>query len=388
MLSLEEKKWIKDHLEADITKLAFKLSKIQGIHHQKIVQQIEQRRKMRIKCPAWAENLSIYFPYGLSSEQSSSQATAMFKSSLIEGSIIDITAGMGMDVWAFSKNKKNKVEAWERNPELIEISTYNHKILQTGVKWCLGDGYEYLLNTDEPYDWVYVDPARRGKEGQKLIQLKDCEPNIVDLVEKRPSFQYLFKLSPVLDIQQAIQELGGVEKIWIVVSKNEVKELLIKKTVNSTTDPEIILIELGPEETQGKVLMIGKKSAEKIEEIRIGEMGKYLYEPSAGILKAGFFKLIQGKNKLKIHPNTHLYTSELVDETFPGKIMEVVYTGKFEKGKVEKIIGNKVEIIERNFPMKPKEIYQKLKLQAGGEYYLFCYRNKDEKLEMSICKRL
>lgn len=51
------------------------------------------------------------------------------------------------------------------------------------------------------------------------------------------------------------------------------------------------------------------------------EIGTYLYEPNASILKAGAFRSIASSFHLsKLHANSHLYTSNERIEKFPGRI--------------------------------------------------------------------
>ncbi|MFM1913508.1 MAG: hypothetical protein RIR51_1351 [Bacteroidota bacterium] len=387
MLSLEEQDIIEKFGDKDSFELALILNKQKNIDGRKIAQQIESRKKMKDKAPQWCKNKAIFFPYGLSLEQGSSETTAAFKANLIEGKIIDITGGMGMDSWGFSLNKKNKIRTFEQNENLFEISKYNHQVLNTEVEWKLGDGMEFILKEKLEIDWIFADPDRRGISGQKLYKLADCQPNIVELIKEKPDLNYLFKLSPMLDIEQSIKELEGVQKIWVIIFKGEVKEILIRKTKEKSFDPPIEIIEL---KTNKPPLLIysGKKSMEKEKKKYLGGIGKYLYEPHVGILKAGFFKQIQNENLWKLGIHTHLYSSNMLMEDFKGKIFEICYSGKFEKGKVEEILGKKIEIIQKNFPLTPNEIYKKLGLKPGGDHFLYCYRNQFEKLEMAICKRI
>lgn len=386
MLNPEEIEIIHEYAEKDSFDLALKLKKYPGIDSQKISQQIHSRKKIKEKIPTWWKQKDLFFPTGISLEQGSSEATARFKGTLIQGNILDITGGMGVDSWGFSLNPENKITACEHHSELILISKLNHQRLNTKVQWIETNGLSFALKNYQNFDWIYADPDRRGKTGQKLYKLADCEPNIIELIERLPQQNFLFKLSPIADISQTLKELNGADKIWVVVFNGEVKELVIQKTRNSTDDPPIEILEIDKNFTI-KTIFSGKKSLEKNAEIPISRIGNFLYEPHIGILKAGFFKSIVEKDLKKLAVNTHLYTSMEFLENFPGKKFEVIYSGKFEKGIINKIVGDKIEIIERNFPLKPIEIYQKLKLRAGGENFLYCYRNSENNLEMAICKR-
>ena len=78
------------------------------------------------KVPAWSDVPGIEFPSRLSTEQCSSQETALYKAALAgriiaesgkDGGIVDLTGGLGVDCWAFSRVAA-RVHHNEMNAEL------------------------------------------------------------------------------------------------------------------------------------------------------------------------------------------------------------------------------------------------------------------------------
>ena len=115
-------------------------------------------------------------------------------------------------------------------------------------------------------------------------------------------------------------------------------------------------------------------SEEKNTEIRYTDtIGEYLYEPGAAILKAGPFKLLSARYGVdKLHPNSHLYTSnEVVD--FPGRRFKVIEVSTFGKKELKAFLKDleKANITIRNFPCSVDELRKKLKLKEGGDTYIF-----------------
>jgi hypothetical protein len=95
----------------------------------------------------------------------------------------------------------------------------------------------------------------------------------------------------------------------------------------------------------------------------------YVYEPSASLLKAGGFKILGTRYGLKkLHPHTHLYTSEKLHPDFPGRRFKV--SGIFSAQK-NKIPLKKANITVRNFPASAESLHKKLKIAVGGEETLF-----------------
>ena len=105
-----------------------------------------------------------------------------------------------------------------------------------------------------------------------------------------------------------------------------------------------------------------------------GEVKRYLYEPNASILKAGAFKAVATRFGLnKLHVNSHLYTSDEVVPSFPGRsfvVDEVIpFTNKQCKTLSRQI--PQANITVRNFPLSVDELRKRTKIADGGTIYLF-----------------
>jgi len=386
MLSLEEQYFIQVHADKDPHQIALSGKKYPNFDLGKLASQIQARQKLALKLPFWVSHTNLFFPPSISLEQASSEATANFKANIVHGKVLDASGGMGVDSAAFAK-KANQVVYVERQQDLKEITAYNHGQLgYTNIQHILGDGLAYLNQADSSFDFIYLDPARRNAKGDKVLLFKDCEPNVLDFLPMmKDKSQLLLKTSPLLDLERAIVELGGVDKIWVVCVKNEVKEILFLKSKNSTLDPEIDIIELNFEHS---TIFSGTLSAEKRKQTSIGPLSNFLYEPNPGILKAGFFKLVETENMIKINSNTHLYSSKELDTKFPGKSFRVIETGPLDMGWLKKHLPNKkVNISTRNFPGKPEDLRKKLKLSEGGDFTLFGYRNHQNQVELALTQK-
>lgn len=386
MISPEEILFMEFNKDKDPYQISLSAKQNPSINLPKIASQIQARQKLNLKLPTWTANPQIFYPKNISLEQSSSEITAHFKASLVSGNVVDLTGGMGVDTAAFSKNT-SKVTYIELQKDLCEIAKYNHDILGlSNIVHINTDGLEYLKLSKEPLDFIYVDPARRDEKGNKVILFKDCQPNILDILKiKSDDTALLIKTSPLLDLERAILELNGVDKVWVVCFKNEVKEILFLKHDQATLNPTIEVIELNH---QDSLLYSGKLSDEKVKISILGPVLKYLYEPHPGLLKAGFFKSMETEDVIKLNSNTHLYSSKELDTHFPGKSFRVIETGPVDIGWLIKHLPNKkVNISTRNFPGKPEDLRKKLKLKDGGNLTLFGYRNHQNEVELALTQK-
>lgn len=386
MLSSNEIQFIKENHHRDPVSIALEASKYPSLDIPKLVSQINARQKLTDKMPHWVDNNQVFFPPSLALEQSSSEDTAHFKASLVHGKIADLTGGMGLDSYAFAK-AGCEVFYIERQAELAQITQYNHQKLKAGtITHLTGDSLTWLKDQTEEFDYLYIDPARRDKSGNKVVLLQDCEPNSLELIPYISNkTRLLIKTSPLLDLDRGIKELQGVEKIYIVCLKNEVKELLFLKSSQSTEDPEIEVIELNAENS---LLFKSRKSTEVNTAIPLSDTLNYLYEPHAGILKAGFFKSA-GEGMYKIASNTHLYTSKELHTKFAGRTFEVLAMGSLDKKWIQSVLpGMKANISTRNFPIGADEIRKKIQLKDGGEFTIFAFRDQSNKNKVVLGKKI
>jgi hypothetical protein len=386
MLLENEIQFIQDNLHRDPVSIALEASKYPDLDIPKLVGQIKARQKLKDKMPQWVASSRVFFPPNLALEQSSSEETAHFKAKIVNGKVVDLTGGMGLDSHAFAK-AGCEVTYLERQADLASITAYNHQQLNSGnIVHHSGDSLIWLKEQTAIFDYLYVDPARRNKSGNKVVLLQDCEPNALELIPYiSEKTSLLIKTSPLLDLERAIGELKGVEKIWIVCIKNEVKELLFLKSIHSSLDPEVEVIELSHDDP---TLFKSRKSAELALSLPIGEIQNYLYEPHAGILKAGFFKSV-GVTLTKIAPNTHLYSSDKLNTKFAGRTFEILAEGALDKKWLQSVLPDmKANISTRNFPLKADEIRKKFQLKDGGEFTLFAFRNQLNKNKVVLAKKI
>jgi hypothetical protein len=362
--------YINANLNADVNQIALAKSPFEGITAAELATQITAKKKSEKKLPTWFNTQGIYYPPVLSIEQTSSEITAKYKSKLAKGhTLIDITGGFGIDSYYFSKKIKS-VTHCEINPELSVIAQHNAQALHaTNIEFKAEDGIAYLRTSDASFETIYVDPARRAEKG-KVFMLEDCTPDIASNLDTLlgKSSRIIVKTAPLLDISAGISELKQVSEIHIVSVKNECKELLwiIDKDHNGDTKIIAVTLNNGIEKDFSFYRSVSNGSIQFVDDLNTGD---YLYEPDAALLKSGAFNLIGTTyNLLKLHPQTQLFSSAIVNEDFPGRIfkIEVVLTTAALK-KQENLKGN---VIVRNYPAKPEDLVKKYKIKADQNQFL------------------
>lgn len=387
-LSDELKAFIITHEADDVHSLALQAKQYPDIDMEMAIRQITGRKIAKEKIPSWYANDNIIYPKHLSMEQCSSEQTALFKASLCGGeSMADLTGGLGVDCFFLAHGFNNAVYV-EQQSELAEIAVHNFKILGQDIKVVNEDAVSYLSSMP-PVNLIYIDPARRDSTGRKTVLIEDCTPNILDiesLLEEK-SKQVMIKLSPMLDITLAVKSVKSVSDVYIISVNNECKELLfIKKGNTGKTLYHCVNIQNSNTDTY----TFYKEDEDTISLNYTTKIAKYLYEPNASILKAGAYKSIAKAYSLdKLHPSSHLYTSDVLYEDFPGRKFVVDNICSLNKKDMKEYLSDikQANITTRNFPLSVQEIRKKTGLKDGGDIYIFATTLVDDRKVLLICHK-
>lgn len=382
-ISPETQQFIREHLSDNVRTLALQAKKYPDVDMPTAITQIAGRQTAAEKIPSWKEIEDIWYPKHLSLEQCSSEITARYKASLLQGeSLTDLTAGFGIDC-SFLAAGFQSVTYVERQEELCEIAVHNFPILNLNhITVKNEDGVDHL-KAMSPVDCIFLDPARRNEHGGKTVAISDCEPDVAELEELLLSKanRIMVKLSPMLDLALALKELRHTQEVHILSVNNECKELLLllgqepPAEQNPLEEVPIHCVNLFTKGVQEKQHFVFTREQEQRSECMYTDtLGSYLYEPNTSLLKAGAFRSIAAAYPIKkLHPNSHLYTSYVLITDFPGRAFRIINQCSFNKKEIKESLSDlkKANITVRNFPATVAELRKRINLAEGGDTYLF-----------------
>lgn len=399
-ISPETQLFIREHSSDDVRALALQAKKYPDIDMPTAITQIAGRQVAAEKIPSWREMEEIWYPKHLSLEQCSSETTARYKARLFQGdSLTDLTGGFGIDCSFLAAGFKSATYV-ERQEELCEIAAHNFPILNLNhINVRNEDGVAYL-QTMSPVDCIFLDPARRNEHGGKTVAISDCEPDVAGLEELLLSKakRIMVKLSPMLDLSLALKELKHTQEVHILSVNNECKELLLLLGQEAPTEqapPEEIPIRCANLFTKGaqeeQHFAFTREQEQHSQCTYTDSLGDYLYEPNASLLKAGAFRSVATAYSVrKLHPNSHLYTSDTFIGNFPGRIFRIVNQCSFNRKEAKESLADlkKANVTVRNFPATVAELRKRLHLTEGGDTYLFASTLNDGRKVIIRCEKV
>lgn len=395
--------FVNAHKDEDTARLLLSAARYPSIDMPAAVQQIEGVRMAREKWPSLLECEDFLYPPRLNREQSSSEATALHKACIyylrqLQGEevarplrIADLTGGMGIDSFALAGWKAEEaveveVNYVEQDPELCNLARSNAKVLGLeNIRVHCGDSMEWLRQQSGCFDLIFVDPARRDKQGRKVAAFEDCTPDILAHQELLLSKgkEILVKASPMIDISLAASQLRNISDIYVIAVHGECKEVLFRCGMPDG-EPLIHCHHLHHGEVDDYAFT--RDDEAQAQATYAGEMRKYLYEPNAALMKAGPFKMLSQTEKVdKLSRNTHLYTSDSFILRFPGRIFNVLVEVKPTRKEVRQWIPEgRAHVVTRNYPVAAANLQKQLGLKEGGDLFVVATTVGYEK-KMFLC---
>lgn len=382
---MTNEEYISKYKEENVRSLALKKVP-EGVDAPWCLTQIEGYQLAKRKLPRWAETEGVWFPPRISMEQCSSESTAKYKAEIAaqfsapDSRFIDITGGFGVD-FSYMAPLFGRSVYVEQQEVLCDAARHNFPMLGLqGVEVVNAVFDEAQL--EGHYSLIYADPARRDDVGRKVYAIEDCTPDITMMQDCMLSHAdyVMLKLSPMLDLTQALRSLRNVTDVHVVSVKGECKELLfVMSSKVPSGGPTYHCVNL----EAGDAAFVWKKDEEKMEKglllQNVSEItSAWLYEPNASIMKAGLqdaFAMRYGLTKL--HPMSNVYISQSKGEAssalVPARAFRVVDVYDFSKQSLKRLSHDvkNANITIRNFPSTVEALRKRLKIKEGGSEYIF-----------------
>ena len=424
--------FVKQFRESDPRKLALQASRYPDVDMPYALNQIQGWQTAQRKLPSWAACDGVVYPPHLNMEQCSSEPTARYKQQVARRwaeripnasrtSMTDLTGGFGVD-FSFTSRCFSSATYVERNASLCDVVSANLPRLgiQNATVECAEA--EAVLERMEPQTMIFLDPARRDEHGAKTVLIADCTPDVCQLLPRlmEKSQFVMLKLSPMLDWHKAIVDLDGkVREVHIVSADGECKELLLVLAPDGKPEVQVFCVDIQSRpDSEGQyprsefVYSIGGEAEPQptnstlniehltlninnstsaqptnskftIQKLKIAagnnsklkiQNSKFLFEPNASVMKAGCFdEIARAYGICAISRNSHLFLSDREIDGFPGRTFVIDAVTTMNKRQLRQTLSGmkQANIAVRNFPLSVAELRKRLKLNDGGDTYIF-----------------
>lgn len=411
-LSVATCRYITEHATASVAQLALRGCKTPEVDLPTALIHIEALQRLRTKVPTWVATQGLRFPVRLALEQCSGEVIARHKAQTIRTwlhdllptaaltalRLADITGGQGVDFWALATAlQPAEAHYIEQHPLLCAAAAHNMPLLgvaQAQIHYTTAEAWLHSI-ADDSLDLIYLDPARRDAHGRKTVLLQDCTPDLITLLplllQKAPAV--VAKLSPMLDLHATALQLPGLQAIHVYSHQGECKEVLLCIGRTASAEPRTYCHAMDYDAHFDFL-----PSAERTAAIPMATtLGTYLYEPDVAVMKAhAFAHVLHGTDLAKLHPHSHLYTSDTLHTTFAGRRFRVCATTPIDKKAVRTTfelltqqakIKPKANLTVRNFPTTVAELHKRLQLAEGGHLYLFATTLHDGSHVLLWCEK-
>ena len=203
----------------------------------------------------------------------------------------------------------------------------------------------------------------------------------------------------MLDPVHTLRTISGIQELHFTSVRGEVKDLLLAIDVAKAKEdprPEEVTLVASELTAQGEELRVSFPQALALEASLsmacAEEVGAYLFEPQASLMKTGLFHSIAHRLGMRpLHANSHLYTGDqLPQEVLPGRLFRVEAAHPFSSSTLKKL-GKELppaQITCRNFPLSPEALRSKLRLSESSEHTLFGTRLFDDQAVLLLCQRI
>lgn len=369
-------RWIESNMNDDPNRL--RLSNHGNPEKMFAIDQIDARKRTAVKhrhtlkrCPRFL------FDSTLAAQQSTSDDLAYFHASIIHpgSTVLDMTGGLGIDALYISDTASN-VTMIEIEKDRCECARQNFDLMnKSNISVLCGDSTRLLAEMpDNAFDYIFIDPARRGAHGERLFALSMCKPDVTILLPEmlRVAHDAIIKASPMLDVTQVMRELPRIKRIISLGTPSECKELVI--ICGRDADDHHPSLEAVTISDNQPISIFVTDPAAQCHELRFNTPApkEFLYDPYPSFAKLNLSTQLPF-DVCKIAQSSNLYSSHSLITDFPGQPYFIDDVIPFNKHNIKEISKKwpEVDVTTRNFPLTAQQLTQRLKTRPSGRTRLF-----------------
>ena len=390
LFSPEVRALVERHIDSDPVQVALRVG---GPYAAEVASQIKYLQRAKRKLPSYYAARCVLS--ALAFEQSSSEACADF-SGQGGACCIDLTCGLGVDSLGLSRCF-DRVVSVERDPAVALLAASDFRLLgASGIEVVNRSAEEFIRWLEEPesaamrrvlpvagedtepafvgpvplpVDLIYVDPDRRGKQGEKRVLLEDCSPDVVTWMPRlrKLARRVMIKCSPLFDVEEAFRLFGPACRVEVVSEGDECKQVVVE-TGEGILSPTLAVRAVG--RGRAEFPFIGVRS-ESWTEPPAWDRFQWVILPDVALQKARVVRrCFEGAGMWCSGENGCVFAEELPEEVVWGRALRIVSVEPYRPKELKKRLKEQgishLTILRRNFPISNERIAAALGVKEGG----------------------
>jgi len=349
----------------------------------------------------------FFTPLGL--EQSTNENISRYIAARFKANwkIVDLTCGIGGNL-IFLAEHCRQVLAIDKNELNLICARANSALYNEDkkIEFILGDAQEEVAKLIEKaesneklknVDAFFLDPARDRIGKSKTRSILNSQPALLEILPKifKITKNVGVKISPAFDYRE-LDLLPEKPEVEVISENNTNKVVMLWFGDLKTVDRRGTII--NKNSAISYTNFTNQVDTEELHPNFVNFVERplaYLYEPNKAIIKAHLVDELAIKYDLaKINPHLSFLSSEKrikPDSPDLWRVFKVLACDLFSWSVLQKFISerrlDKVNIITKRFPLKPEEVYKKLKIKEGSDLFLILTVLGDEKRCFILAER-
>lgn len=349
-----------------------------------VADQLNAAAKLLKKFPQYSFDEDFIMPPALSVEQATGKRLSSYKARILgevhhtDSRFADLTTGMGIDAMTWAEIFHEGVSC-EMNPLLAKISAHNAAQRHPNLSVESNDAESFLKEPHRPFDFIYLDPARRNASGNRVFSHEDCTPNpvtLLPLIWQKTSSLWI-KLSPMLDITELKRIFPELSTLHVLAVQQECKELLLHLVKDFKGNLSIRTHHLLAD---GSVSVFDRTGTVPAQPKTAVHPHKFLYYPNVAVRKAALLpELGESFGLEKLTASSSWLTSEYLHRDFPGKVFEYSDLVPYSRKSVSELCEDPGVVISAGFPQDAEALRRLFQISEGDEIYYLFYLKENKK---------
>lgn len=328
-----------------------------------LADRVDILQRAKCKLPTYYSARAVFSRIAM--EQSSSEAVAASRGYSGGCLAVDLTCGLGVDSLALAAHYK-KVISVEIDASRAKDARNNFSLMGVSNVEVLNMSAENFISGFEGVaDVIFVDPARRDKEGRRLYDIKMTQPDVVSMLPTLMEHcrELFVKCSPMFDVRELRRVFGESFTVETVSLDGECKETVVRYDGKPGCDMVTIISSSSSVWSHrfDRNMPVAGNDAPSME---------YLVSFDVAIVKAGVVEMFMKEffpGISYVKTGSYVITDRCLEMDNVLECRRILSAAAYQPAKLRKILhGRKFSVMRKGFPISMELLKRQTGICEGG----------------------